>query len=66
MMVNPPSTGDDLGIPGSAVAHRHGAGFGQGTRRDGDACSRERGGEKKWNKSNRVCSGTGSLGSDRG
>ncbi|TNN61016.1 hypothetical protein EYF80_028794 [Liparis tanakae] len=53
-MVNPPGTGDDLGVPGGAVAHRHGAGFGQRTRRDGDACSREGGGENKRNESNRL------------
>lgn len=39
MMMNPPSAGDDLSIPRSAVTHRHGAGFSQGSRGDGVTCS---------------------------
>lgn len=40
MMMNPPSAGDDLGIPRGAVANGHGAGFRQGSRRDGVTWSR--------------------------
>lgn len=41
MMMNPPSAGDDLGIPSSTVAHSHSASFCQGTWRDGVTWSRK-------------------------
>lgn len=40
MMMDPPSAGDDLGIPSSTVAHSHSAGLRQCTRRDGITWSR--------------------------
>lgn len=48
MMMDPPRTGDDFGVPGSAVAHGHGAGLCQGAGRDGIAwAGRWRGGEEQ-------------------
>lgn len=44
MVMNPPSTGDNLGVPGSTVANSHGAGLCQGARGDGVSC---RGGGRK-------------------
>lgn len=44
MMVDPPSAGDDLGIPGSTVAYRHGARLGQRARGDGTAWEGKEGG----------------------
>lgn len=38
MMMNPPSAGDDLGLPCGTVTNRHGAGFSQGPRGDGVTC----------------------------
>lgn len=40
MMMDPPSAGDDLGVPGSAVTHSHRAGLSQRARRDGVTWSR--------------------------
>ena len=40
MVVDPPGAGDDLGVPGRAVAHGHGPGLCQATRRDGNPWSR--------------------------